>query len=209
MSDHRAVVFDLGGVVYPSPIDVMRGYEAERALPRGLLSAALLADPETSAWGRMERGELTVTEFVPVFEAECAASGHRIDAAELMQRIVGGLEPRAEMVDAIEVLRGKGFKVAALTNNWVDAERESSTEIDARFDVVVESAKTGLRKPDPRIYEHVCDALGEPPGACVFLDDIGANLKPARAMGMTTIKVGEPRAALAELGAVLGFDLRR
>ena len=76
------------------------------------------------------------------------------------------------------------------------------------FDVVLESSKIGVRKPEPRIYELACEALEVEPADCVFLDDLGINLKPARAMGMTTIKVVEPGDALAELEQVVGFPLR-
>lgn len=207
---HRAVIFDLGGVVYPSPIEVMRSYEAECGLPRGFLSAATLADPEWSAWSRLERGELTLASFVPEFEAECASAGHAVDVAELMRRITSGLDPRSEMLHAIAAIREAGLLTAALTNNWVDDERTPGTsDLDRVFDLIVESARVRMRKPDPRIYEHVCASLAVEPHVCVFLDDIGANLKPARAMGMTTIKVDEPDAALTELAAVLGLDLRR
>jgi len=209
---HEAVIFDLGGVVFPSPIEAIRTYEAEHDLPRGFLSEAMLADPERSAWSRLERGELTLSAFVPEFEAECVSAGHQVDGAGLMERITDGLEPRPEMVTAIITLRDSGFGVAALTNNWVDdshAEGDGPARLGDVFDIVVESARLGMRKPDPRIYEHACAQLAVVPSACVFLDDIGANLKPARAMGMTTIKVRDPALALAELEAVLDVSLRR
>jgi epoxide hydrolase-like predicted phosphatase len=112
------------------------------------------------------------------------------------------------MVTAIERIRAEGLKVGALTNNWRDSEApKDGMVLDHLFDVVVESAIEGLRKPDPRIYELVCARLDVSPTATVFLDDLGVNLKPARAMGMATIKVADPRAAVAELEALLGFPL--
>jgi putative hydrolase of the HAD superfamily len=204
-----AVVFDLGGVVFPSPLDVFRAYERDHGLPHRFLSEVVLADPEHGAWSRLERGELSFDEFCDAFDAECAAHGGAVSARELMGAVRVGLDARPGMVTAIAAIRRHGLKTAALTNNWADdparADRESST--DEWFDVVVESAVEGLRKPDPRIYELVCARLDVSPSATVFLDDLGANLKPARELGMTTIKVADADAALAELAAVLGFDL--
>jgi len=206
---YEAAVFDLGGVVFPSPLDVFRAYERDHGLPHRFLSEVVLADPEHGAWSRLERGELSFDEFCDAFDAECAAHGGAVSARELMGSVRVGLDARPGMVTAIAAIRRHGLKTAALTNNWADdparADRESPT--DEWFDVVVESAVEGLRKPDPRIYELVCARLDVSPSATVFLDDLGANLKPARELGMTTIKVADADAALAELAAVLGFDL--
>ena len=203
-----AVVFDLGGVVFPSPLDVFRVYEREHGLPHRFISEVVLADPERGAWGRLERGELTLEEFCDAFDAECAAHGGTVDSRDLMQAVGAGLDPRASMVTAIGAIRDHGLKTGALTNNWADdAGRREASPTAGWFDVVVESAVEGLRKPDPRIYLLVCERLDVLPKAAVFLDDLGANLKPARELGMTTIKVDDPDAALAELESVLGFAL--
>ena len=110
------------------------------------------------------------------------------------------------MLEAIRRIRAHGLAAAALTNNWI-TEDEGTGALRPHFDVFVESAALGLRKPDPRIFQHACDQLQVAPAAAVFLDDIGANLKAARALGMTTIKVLNPAAALAELEGLLGFTL--
>jgi putative hydrolase of the HAD superfamily len=208
---YRAVIFDLGGVVFPSPLDVFRAYEREHGLPHRFLSEVVLADPEGGAWARLERGELTVDEFCTAFEAECAAAGETVSASDLMAAVGAGLAPRPEMVIALDAIRSRGLKTGALTNNWAgDHERRESGGVSAlgdRFDVIVESAVEGLRKPDPRVYELACERLGVRPQESVFLDDLGVNLKAARALGMTTIKVADPAAALAELESVLGFTL--
>jgi putative hydrolase of the HAD superfamily len=206
---YEAVVFDLGGVVFPSPLDVFRAYERDHGLPHRFLSEVVLADPEHGAWSRLERGELNFDEFCDAFDAECAAHGGAVSARELMDAVRVGLDARPEMVTAIGAIRRRGLKTAALTNNWADdpARGNRATPTDDWFDVMVESAVEGLRKPDPRIYALVCERLDVSPPATVFLDDLGANLKPARELGMTTIKVAEPEAALAELEAVLGFEL--
>jgi putative hydrolase of the HAD superfamily len=206
---YEAVVFDLGGVVFPSPLDVFRAYERDHGLPHRFLSEVVLADPEHGAWSRLERGELNFDEFCDAFDAECAAHGGAISARELMGAVRVGLGARPEMVTAIGAIRRRGLKTAALTNNWADdpARTDRATPTEDWFDVVVESAVEGLRKPDPRIYALVCERLDVSPPATVFLDDLGANLKPARELGMTTIKVAEPEAALVELEDVLGFEL--
>jgi putative hydrolase of the HAD superfamily len=205
---YEAVVFDLGGVVYPSPLDVFRAYEREHGLPDRFISEVVLADPEHGAWSRLERGELGFDEFCDAFDAECAARGGAVSARELMKGVAERLDPRPVMVTAIGAIRRHGLKTGALTNNWADdpASKRASPVTDW-FDVVVESAVEGMSKPDPRIYRLVCERLHVAPEASVFLDDLGANLKPARDLGMTTIKVADPETAVAELEAVLGFEL--
>ena len=206
---YEAVIFDLGGVVFPSPLDVFRAYERDHGLPHRFLSDLVLADPEHGAWSRLERGELNFDEFCDAFDAECAAHGGTVSARDLMNAVRVGLDARPEMVTAIDAIRGHGLKTAALTNNWADdpAGTNRASPTDDWFDVMVESAVEGMRKPDPRIYQLVCDRLGVSPKETVFLDDLGANLKPARELGMTTIKVAEPEGALAELEDALGFAL--
>ena len=211
----RAVIFDLGGVVFPSPFDVFAAYERDHGLPDRFIRGVVAASADHGAWARLERSELTIAEFGVEFSAECAAAGGSVDAAELMREIGRGFEPRPAMVQAISAIRDHGLKVGALTNNWASSPTEDEKRDSAphslghlgSFDVVVESAVEGLRKPDPRIYELVCERLDIAPTEAVFLDDLGVNLKPARAMGMTTIKVSDPDAALTELATVLGFPI--
>jgi putative hydrolase of the HAD superfamily len=205
---YRAVIFDLGGVVFPSPFDAFDAYERRAGLPERFIRTVVAKSADDGAWARFERSELDFPSFCAALEAECAAEGGTIDAAVLMQGIGAGFAPRPEMVTAIGHLRAEGLGVAALTNNWVRSDDETHRGPgDLGFDVVVESAVEGIRKPDPRIYELVCQRLAVTPDACVFLDDLGVNLKPARAMGMTTIKVVDPVDALVELGEHLGLDL--
>jgi len=213
---YRAVIFDLGGVVLPSPFDAFREYERRHDLPHRFISEVIVGNGETGAWSRFERGELDPSAFADAFEAECAAAGGCVVVADLLtalQRDDTG--PRTEMVTAIRRVRHAGLRTAALTNNWMDAQgdtlgRRSSglaEQLDELFDVIVESARVGLRKPDPRVYSLTCERLDVRPPDAVFLDDLGANLKPARAMGMATIKVDDVGAALRDLGTVLGLDL--
>lgn len=209
---YRAVIFDLGGVVMPSPLDAFREYERLYGLPHRFLSEVVVSGGDDGAWSRLERGELSMAEFADEFEAECSAAGGTVSVTELFGAIHEGAGPRPAMLTAIARIREEGLETAALTNNWAmdDGDRSGSTGVSLlaeTFDVVVESAVEGLRKPDPRIYELTCERLGVEPTEAVFLDDLGANLKPARALGMTTIKVAAADVALAELEQALGFSL--
>ncbi|HEV2310704.1 MAG TPA: HAD-IA family hydrolase [Acidimicrobiia bacterium] len=207
----RAVIFDLGGVVLPSPLDTFRAYEARHELPHRFLSEVVLAGGEDGAWSRFERGELDPPAFAAAFERECDAAGGQVDVAALLAEVATAAGPRPAMVAALHAIRAHGLRTAALTNNWRADDGatmgDRRTDLFDAFDVVVESAVEGLRKPDPRIYELTCERLGVAPDEAVFLDDLGVNLKTARALGMATIKVGDAAAALAELAELLGFAL--
>lgn len=207
---YRAVIFDLGGVVFPSPFDAFAKYEHAHGLPDRFIRGVVAASADHGAWARLERNEVTFEQFCDDFAAECLAAGGRVDAAVLMRDIGRRLEPVPVMLAAIEAIHDHGLKVGALTNNWAPAGTEGDHSPHSLghlgcFDVVVESAVEGLRKPDPRIYELACDRLRVAPHETAFLDDLGVNLKPARELGMATIKVEDPIDALAELGQLLGF----
>lgn len=203
----EAVVFDMGGVVLGSPLAAIARYEREAGLPDSAVNRAVVAAGESGAWARLERGEFTVEAFCEPFEADCRAAGLSVDARRLMAVMAEANVPRPSMLEAVRRLRGHGLKTAALTNNWVRRGERVAASLRERFDVFVESSVVGLRKPDPRIYELVCRELRVAPSRAAFLDDIGLNLKPARALGMATIKVADPDHALRELGALLGVDL--
>ena len=196
-----AVIFDLGGVVFESPLHIIAAYERQQHLEPGVVNRVVAAAGADGAWARRERGQLGFEDFCVEFGAECAAAGASVDVAELLGRIDRDAVPRPRMIDAVIEIRSGGRKVAALTNNWVPLADHSFL---ARFDVVVESSVEGVRKPEEAIYRRTLDRLGVAAERTVFLDDIGANLKPARAMGMTTIKVVDPDEALVELRRVLG-----
>jgi putative hydrolase of the HAD superfamily len=211
----RAVIFDLGGVVFPSPFEAFDDYDHGNGLTKGTVRALIRQSSEEGAWAALERGELTMDEFVVALETEAAGAGFRLDARKLMALIGSALGPRPEMVRAIEAIRARGLRTGALTNNWPRPERGGvrartppPMHEELAFDAVVESAREGIRKPDPRIYALALARLDVLASEAVFLDDLGINLKPARAMGMTTIKVTDPARALAELEHVLGFAVR-
>lgn len=203
----KAVLFDFGGVILSSPFEAMRRYEEEMGLPPAFLRSVNAADPHGNAWARLERNEVSIDDFCDLFEAEARSAGQKVDARAVLALLVGELRP--QMVEAVKRCKER-LAIGLLTNNfaWGEGPQELR-EVVELFDVVVESSKVGVRKPEPRFYELACELLAIEPHEAVFLDDLGVNLKPARAMGMTTIKVVDPDEALAELEGVVGFDLRR
>ena len=207
-----AVVFDLGGVITESPLTAFAAYEAEAGLPDGLVRRLNSTDPDTNAWARYERGELDVIGFRTAFEAEATNAGYTLDADRVLRALAGELRPA--MVAAVQRLRDAGLPLALLSNNVAPMPRTGALgELLALFDAVVESSVEGVRKPEPAIYsralERLSQAVGRPVAAtdCAYLDDLGINLKPARGMGFTTIKVVDPAAALAELSDLVGIRL--
>ncbi len=203
----RAVLWDFGGVIFASPFEAFNRYEEAAGLPRDCIRRLNATNPDTNAWARFERTEVGFAEFCELFEGEALALGHRLDARQVMQALHGDVRP--QMVEAVRRLRAAGLKTAGLTNNVAfDDQAPDRSELHALFDVVIESSKVGVRKPERRFYEMACAALDVAGHECAFLDDLGVNLKPAAAMGMRTIKVIDPDTALVELEAIVGIALR-
>ena len=207
----QAVLWDFGGVILSSPFDAFNTYEAEKGLPLDLIRRVNSTNPHSNAWALLERNDISPQEFDSLFATESEALGHRVPGADVLALLSGDVRPR--MVQALDTVKAAGFKIACLTNNVVSTE-EPATERQAevrsimhKFDHVVESSKVGCRKPEPRFYEIACELLQVSPTECVFLDDLGINLKPAAAMGMRTIKVVNPDDALAELSGHLDLAL--
>ena len=207
MGEVRAVLWDFGGVILSSPFEAFARYERERGLPEGFLRQLNATNPDTNAWAKLERSEVDLAGFAELYEAEADAAGHRVEAGAVLALLSGELRPA--MVQALRRIREEGLAQACLTNNvaGTEAVRPELAEVMALFDTVLESSKLGVRKPDPRFYDLALEAVGVAPAEAVFLDDLGVNLKPARALGIRTIKVMDPTEALAELQGVLGFDL--
>lgn len=203
----RAALFDFGGVIISSPFEGFTRYEEEHGLPAGFLRQLNSTDPDTNAWARFERSEVTLEHFADLFEAEALAAGHPVDARKVLSLLHGELRP--EMATAVRRCTER-LTTACLTNNFaLDADpRPEIAEVLGYFDAVFQSSEMGARKPDPHFYELVCEQLAIRPAEAVFLDDLGVNLKPARQMGMTTIKVSSPGEALTELERAVGFSLR-
>ncbi len=202
-----AVIFDLGGVVLGSPLAAIASFERERGIAAGFVNRVVALSGPAGAWSRLERGELDLERFYAAFEADCERAGGRVPARPMMERIAAVSAPRPAMLTAVERIRERGLKAAALTNNWV-GEGDGTRSLRGHFDVFVESCVLGLRKPDPRIYRHTLGELRVEAREAAFLDDIGRNLKPARELGLATIKVDDPDQALADLEELLGFPLR-
>jgi epoxide hydrolase-like predicted phosphatase len=181
-------------------------FEIEQGIASGLINSVVVETGRDGAWARLERGELSMTDFFEAFERDCAGAGVRLSARVLMERIGETAAPRPRMLEAVRRIRAHGLVAAALTNNWV-SEENGTDSLKPFFDFFIESSVVGLQKPDPRIYTHTCDTLGVAPAEAVFLDDIGRNLKAARALGMATIKVDDPDDALRELAGILGLEL--
>ena len=205
----RAVIFDLGGVVLESPLPAISAYEVAAGLPPRCVARLVIDGGADGPWARLERGELDAHGFAAAFEQQAAVAGCRLQGARLLGAIAEATVVRPSMLVAIRLLRAAGCQVAALTNAWATPHQPSRMDqLAPEFDCLVASCRVGMRKPEPRIYELMCRELGIPPEAAIFLDDLDSNLKPARAMGMTTIKVTDATTAIVELEHLLDLPLR-
>lgn len=203
----KAVFWDFGGVILSSPFDAFNEYEQAKGLPTDFIRSVNATNPDANAWAQIERRELAPAAFDGLFADESEALGHRVPGSHVLAMLSGSVRP--EMVTALDRVIEAGYVTACLTNNVSsDHARPEVDDVMARFHHVVESSKVGCRKPEPRFYELACEAAEVTPHECVFLDDLGINLKPARAMGMTTIKVLGADQAIDDLGAALGIGLR-
>ena len=207
----EAVIWDFGGVFTASPFEAFAAYERAKGLPENFIRRVNSANHLENAWARFERAELDLHGFDAAFAEETAALGFRVPGKEIIPLLRGAVRP--EMVAALKRIKVR-HKTGCITNNVsamqsgaADSGAFYAREIMELFDHVIESSKAGIRKPNPRIYEMMCEALEALPERCIYLDDLGGNLKPARAMGMTTIKVENGPQAIAELERVLGMKL--
>jgi len=212
---YNAAIFDFGGVITASPFEAFNRLEEERGLPRDFVRLVNATDPDSNAWAKFERAEIDAAAFDALFAAEANALGHTLPGADVLAVLAGAIRPA--MVAALDVLKESGFTLGCITNNVPaghgagmarSSDRTDAYEkIFARFDHVIESSKAGVRKPDPRIYQMMCEALSLQPAECVYLDDLGINCKPASMLGMHAIKVTSGEQALADLSQVLGLAL--
>jgi putative hydrolase of the HAD superfamily len=209
----KAVLWDFGGVFTTSPFDAFSRYERERGLPADIIRRINSINPDTNAWAMLERSELTPAAFDAAFLGEAREFGLSIPGRDVLALLSGDLRPR--VVAAFKACKAR-FKVGCITNNAPTGKgagmssssdkAQAIAEVFSQFDHVIESSKAGLRKPDPRIYQMMCEALGVAPSACVYLDDLGINLKPAREMGMATIKVMSEQQLLDDLSKAVGLS---
>lgn len=209
----QAVLWDFGGVLTTSPFEAFNRYETEHGLPADFIRTINANNPFDNAWAKFESSRIDLAGFDRAFAEESAAAGHRVRGQDVVALLSGDLRPR--MVRVLERCKGH-FKLACITNNVKSgtgpamasdgSKAQRVREVMEMFDLVVESSIEGIRKPNPKIYELTCDRLGVAPADTVFLDDLGINLKPARALGMQTIKVLSEDQAISELAAVTGLD---
>ena len=208
----HAVLWDFGGVFTSSPFEAFERFEKERGLPENFIRTINSTNPETNAWAQLEANTISREEFDGLFDEEAKALGHSVRGSDVLLLLSGKLRP--QMVEALASCK-QHFKVGCITNNMKPADPAQNTPatrqftdtgpIMAMFDTIIESSIEGVRKPNPRIYEIACERLDVTPEHCVFLDDLGINLKPARAMGMTTIKVVDPDEAINQLAEATGL----
>ena len=208
----EAVIWDFGGVFTTSPFEAFARYEREKGLPENIIRQINGANHLENAWARFERAELDLDGFDKAFAAEASALGHHVPGRDVIGLLAGDFRP--EVIEALRRVKAAGLKTGCITNNVpsnqtgsADGRSLYAREVMELFGHVIESAKTGVRKPNPRIYQMMCEALKVKPDVCAFLDDLGVNLKPARAMGMTTIKVESGPQAIKELEAATGLKL--
>lgn len=213
MQPTKAVLWDFGGVITTSPFEAFARYERARALPNGFIRSVNARNPDTNAWARLERNEIGAESFDVIFRAEALALGHDVPGSDVLPLLSGDVRQR--MVATLDRLKAAGFRLGCITNNanvgngaGMAANADAADRVSAilgRFDHVIESSKAGVRKPDPRIYVMMCEALDVAPEHCIYLDDLGINCKPAAMLGMRAIKVTTEEQALADLGALLGM----
>ncbi len=208
----EAVIWDFGGVFTSSPFEAFARYETENGVPKDMIRRVNSTNPDTNAWALFERNEIDTQGFDELFLTESTALGHPVPGRDVLPLLSGSVRPA--MVAALKACKQR-FKVGCITNNMVshhspgaDAPQRAAGamgQIMPLFDQIIESSKAGVRKPDPKIYLMMCDLLAVVPSACIYLDDLGINCKPAAALGMAAIKVVSVEQTLAELSALTGI----
>lgn len=215
MKQYTTIVWDFGGVITSSPFEAFNRLEAEKGVPQDSVRRINSANPDDNAWAKFERAEIDAAGFDDAFAAEARAIGIELRGADVLARLAGDVRPN--MVATLDRLKAEGFAIACITNNvpagkgagmaMDDQKAAAVADIMERFDHIIESSKAGIRKPDPRIYQMMCDALNVSPDECIYLDDLGINCKPAAGLGMAAIKVSGEEQALNDLGALLDLNL--
>jgi len=214
-TDIDAVIWDFGGVLTSSPFEAFNRFEAERGLPADFIRKVNSTNPDSNAWALFERSDISLDEFDGKFSDEAQALGGAVTGKEVVSLLSGDIRP--DMVTALKKCK-EHFKIGCITNN-VSAgtgagmarsqdKAAAVADVMALFDHVIESSKIGMRKPDPRIYQLACETLDVDANKSIYLDDLGINLKPAKALGMTTIKVLNSEQGLSDLEKAVGMSLR-
>ncbi|XP_063310318.1 acyl-CoA dehydrogenase family member 10 [Pelobates fuscus] len=211
-SAYKAVIFDMGGVLLPSPFKMSEEWEIRNNVPIGTIKQAITSGGDTGPWMKYMRGELTAQSFVEEFGKQCSnITGSSVPVHSFLSDLTSNhmVKQLPCMTEAIKCIRSEGLKTAVLSNNFFLHNGESFLPIDrSQFDVVVESCIEQVCKPDPRIYKLCVERLGIQPQESIFLDDIGQNLKAATKLGISTIKVSDAKEAIDQLEKQLGFTLK-
>lgn len=208
----KAILWDFGGVITSSPFEAFNRYEIEKGFPKDVIRGLNAVNPDANAWAQFERSEVSAEDFDGIFLAEARAAGYEIPGRDVIACLSGDVRPR--MVAALKKC-AQHFKVGCITNNVSAGEGPGMASSSGKaaqvraametFEIVIESSKVGIRKPDPEIYKLACRELGVAPSDAVYLDDLGINCKPAHQLGMTAIKVVDPDVALKELEDATGL----
>ena len=201
---YKAIIWDFGGVITSSPFEAFNEFEEENGLPKDIIRTINSENPDLNAWAKFESNSITIDEFNDLFLDEAKAKGFDIKGRDIIKLLKGSI--RKNMVSFLKELKSE-FKLGCITNNVKSSSEENNDsetkEAMSLFDNVIESSIVGIRKPNPEIYMMSCDALKVSPDQCIYLDDLGINLKPARELGMTTIKVIHPEDAIQEVRNLL------
>lgn len=200
--NYKAIIWDFGGVITSSPFEAFNKFELSNNLPKDIIRSINSENPDNNAWAKFERNDIDLNEFDELFSIEAGNKGYEISGKSVVKLLSGDI--RKSMVDFLLLLKNN-FKLGCITNNIQNDKNNrinhlnDASRVMEIFDHIIESSKVGLRKPDPKIYHMSCDALGVNPTECIYLDDLGINLKPAKKIGMTTIKVIDPDDAIREV----------
>ena len=200
--NYKAVIWDFGGVITSSPFEAFNKFELDNNLPKDIIRTINSENPDDNAWAKFERNDVDINEFDTLFSKEADKKGFQISGKQVVKLLSGDI--RKPMVDFLLSLK-ENYKLGCITNNIQNSKDDKvnhlnqASQVMKIFDHIIESSRVGLRKPDPKIYYMSCNALGVRPEECIYLDDLGINLKPARKIGMTTIKVIDPNEAIDEV----------
>ena len=201
---YKAIIWDFGGVITSSPFEAFNQFEEANGLPKDIIRTINSENPDTNAWAKFESNSITIDVFNDLFLKEAKAKGFDIKGRDIIKLLKGSI--RKNMVSFLRELKSD-FKLGCITNNVKSSSEENNDnetkEAMSLFDHIIESSIVGIRKPNPEIYMMSCDALNVSPDQCIYLDDLGINLKPARELGMTTIKVIQPEDAIQEVRNLL------
>ena len=209
LNQYSSIFWDFGGVITSSPFEAFKKFEIENDLPENFLRKVNSTNPQNNAWALLEQSKINQMEFNDLFFQESSELGFGVKGLKVLDLLEGDL--RLGMVDIIKTLKKMDFIQACLTNNFIPdndnqpdmMDLNKKTEVFNLFDFIFESKEIGLRKPDQAFYDYVLEKVDIPPEKIIFLDDLGINLKPAKAMGMTTIKVVSESQAKEDLERIL------